>query len=568
MFCPLPKSVKKYNYLARLAARTLFLAGVGAGLPAWSAGEAVVSTSHPLATQAGIAVLKAGGNAIDAAAAIQFALNVVEPQSSGIGGGAFLLVHLAGSGETLVLDARETAPAAATPDQFAARGFRENSISGLAVGVPGTLAGFQEAQQRWGRQTLTQVLQPAIALARDGFAVTPYLAQALRSPRAALQPETRALFRHPDGRPLQVGDWLRQPDLARTFTLIATQGPAAFYQGAMAQAIVTAQQRAGPDPASVGRMTLEDLAHYRPVVRKPLVGHYRGATILTMPPPSSGGVALLQSLAALERFPLGSVPDWQALSPNAVHVTIEALRLAMADRARWVGDPAATAVPLDQLLSGTMLAARSRMIDPHHRLTLPLAPEAAEGAHTTHFTVVDREGNVVSCTSTVENLWGSGILVPGYGFLLNNELTDFNRVPQAGPGDPGANDVRPGMRPRSSMAPTLVLREEGGWFAYGSPGGPTIISSVLEMTQDLLDDRLAGMEAVRLPRYAVLDAAGSTIVEPAVPEDLVAALKESGDRLQRSERPIGSVQLVGEDPVTHDRWGVADPRRDGTAIRF
>ncbi len=530
--------------------------------------EAVIAASHPLAAEAGAAILRQGGNAVDAAEAIQFALNVVEPQSSGIGGGAFILVYLASTHETVVLDAREVAPAAATPDQFIHHTFEENSVNGVAVGVPGTLAGFAEAERRWGRKTLAAVLQPAIDLARQGFAVTPYLARELASPRAALQPETRALFRNAAGAPLREGDWLRQPDLANTFERIAAQGPGVFYRGEIAHAIVAAQQRSTLGPAGAGRMTLADLAGYQVVERAPLVGQYRHYTLVTMPPPSSGGVALLQALGLLEHFPLGRMDDFGAGGVSATHVTIEALRLAMADRALWLGDPAATQVPLQHLLDSHYLHQRVRAVDVDKRMPEVGPGFRPEGTHTTHFTVVDAGGNVVSCTSTVEELWGSGILVPGYGFLLNNELTDFNRVPQAGPQNPGANDVRPGMRPRSSMTPTLVFHDGQWLLAYGSPGGPTIISSVLEMTLDLLDDHLTGDAAVRLPRFAVLDGIGDTLIEPALPADLVDALRARGHRLILSPDPIGSVQMVGEDPVTHARWGAADPRREGTVIRF
>ena len=548
----------------RLAALVLSLYLVGAH----AQGEAVVAASHPLAAQAGAAILQQGGNAVDAAAAIQFALNVVEPQSSGIGGGAFILVYLAKTHETVVLDARETAPAAASADQFARHTFEENSVNGIAVGVPGTLAGFAEAERRWGRKTLADVLQPAIALARQGFAVTPYLAYELGSPRAALQPETRALFRNAAGAPLKEGDWLRQPDLARTFERIAAEGPAVFYQGEIARAIVAAQHRSTLGPEGVGRMTLADLAGYRAVTRAPLIGHYRNYTLVTMPPPSSGGVALLQALGLLEHFPLGRMEDFGAGELGATHVTIEALRLAMADRALWMGDPDATPIPLARLLDSHYLHERARAMDAVRRMPEAGPGRLPEGTHTTHFSVVDAEGNVVSCTSTVEEVWGSGILVPGYGFLLNNELTDFNRVPRAGPQDPGANDVRPGMRPRSSMTPTLVFRDGQWLLAFGSPGGATIISSLLEMTLDLLDDHLTGEAAVRMPRFAVLDGAGETLIEPALSHVLVDALRARGHRLTLSPDPIGSVQVVGEDPVTHARWGAADPRREGTVVRF
>ncbi len=560
--------VKKYNampFCRRCFAALLLLCNLGW---AQAQGEAVVAASHPLAAEAGATILRQGGNAVDAAAAIQFALNVVEPQSSGIGGGAFLVIYLAKTHQTVVLDAREMAPAAASADQFVHHSFEENSVNGIAVGVPGTLAGFAEAQRRWGRKNLAATLQPAIVLARQGFAVTPYLARELASPRAALQPETRALFRNAAGAPLREGDWLRQPDLAATFERIAAQGPAVFYRGEIARAIVAAQQRSTIGPDGVGRMTLADLASYQVVQRAPLVGQYRHYTLVTMPPPSSGGVALLQALGVLEHFPLGRMDDFGAGALSATHVTIEALRLAMADRSLWLGDPAATPIPLARLLDPHYLHQRVRAVDVDRRMPDTGPGFMPEGTHTTHFSVVDGEGNVVSCTSTVEELWGSGILVPGYGFLLNNELTDFNRVPQAGAHNPGANDVRPGMRPRSSMTPTLVFRDGQWLMAYGSPGGPTIISSVLETTLDVLDDHLTGEAAVKLPRFAVLDGAGDTLIEPALPAGLVDALRARGHRLILSPDPIGSVQMVGEDPVSHTRWGAADPRREGTVIRF
>lgn len=534
----------------------------------WADDRAVLAVSHPLAAQAGLEMLREGGNAIDAATAIQFALNVVEPQSSGIGGGAFLMVYVAREHKTYVLDARETAPAAATADQFAGRDFRQNSTSGLAVGVPGTLAGFSDAMKRWGRLPLSRTLQPAIHLAREGFKVGPYLAHAVQSPRAGLWPEMRQWLRNDKGQPLQAGDVFRQPELAHTLDLIARQGPSVFYRGELATAIVSAQKRSLIGAAGEGRMTLADLRNYRPRWLAPLVGHYGDVTIVTMPPPSSGGVALLQVLGMLERFPMGRAPGFEADGPLATHVTIEAMRMAMADRAMWMGDPEATAIPLAPLLSPAILAERAQAIRLDGRMPSPSGDITPGGRNTTHFSVVDREGNVVTCTSTVEAAWGSGILVPGHGFLLNNELTDFNAVPQGGTDDPGANDVRPGMRPRSSMAPTLAFRNDHWWLAYGSPGGSTIISTVLETTLDLWQDGLQPEDALRLPRFAVLDPAGDTLYEPGFPEGVLGALADKGHLLKKVDAPLGSVQVVGEDPVTHQRWGTADPRREGTVLYY
>ncbi len=534
----------------------------------WADDRAVLAVSHPLAAQAGLEMLNEGGNAIDAAAAIQFALNVVEPQSSGIGGGAFLMVYVAREHRTYVLDARETAPAAATADQFVGRDFRQNSTSGLAVGVPGTLAGFSDALQRWGRLPLSKTLQPAIRLARKGFKVGPYLAHAVQSPRAGLWPEMRQWLRNDKGQPLQVGDVFKQSELAHTLDLIAHQGPSVFYQGELAKAIVFAQKRSLIGAAGEGRMTLADLRNYHPRWMEPLVGHYGDVTIVTMPPPSSGGVALLQALGLLERFPMGRAPGFEADGPLATHVTIEAMRMAMADRALWMGDPEATVIPLAPLLSPEILAERAQAIRLDKRMPDLAGTATPGGRNTTHFSVVDREGNVVTCTSTVEAAWGSGILVTGYGFLLNNELTDFNAVPQGGGDNPGANDVRPGMRPRSSMAPTLAFRNDHWWLAYGSPGGSTIISTVLETTLDMWKDGLQPEDALRLPRFAVLDPAGNTVYEPGLSGDTLSALEGRGQVLKEVDTPLGSVQMVGEDPVTHRRWGAADPRREGTVLYY
>lgn len=574
---PIVKEIDTLSLVARLngwgwlvarASLVLILCGAPLAKPPRAAEEAVVAASHPLAAEAGARILRAGGNALDAAAAVQFALNVVEPQSSGLGGGAFVLIYLAKTGQTIALDAREQAPHRATADQFAGHDFEENSTNGIAVGVPGTLAGFAQMQHRWGRKSLAQVLQPAIELARHGFAITPYLAHALQSPRAALQPETRALFRHPDGTPLVQGEWLRQPALARTFSLLARRGPDEFYRGSIAQAIVAAQQRTRLGPAGRGRMTRADLAAYRPRFLAPLAGHYRQYDILTMPPPSSGGVALLQALGMLERFPLAQQPSLTLGEPGATHLTIEALRLALADREHWLGDPAASVIPLSHLLDPAYLRARSQQIQLTQRIG-QILPENGqpEGGQTTHFSIVDAQGNVVSCTTTVESLWGSGIMVPGYGFMLNNELTDFNLVPHAGVGDPGANDVRPGLRPRSSMTPVLVFAA-GQWrMAYGSPGGVTIISTVLEMTQDLLDGGLAAGTAIARPRFAVLDAAGHTLMEPQWPELGQQALRALGHPLLNAPNPLGSIQIVGADEPSGLRWGAADARREGTVLR-
>jgi gamma-glutamyltranspeptidase/glutathione hydrolase len=566
------------------------------------AAQGVVSVSHPLAAAAGADLLAQGGNAIDAAAAIQFALNVVEPQSSGLGGGGFMMVYVAREQRIWIVDSRETAPAAATPGMFVAGeqpvSFARASSSGVSVGVPGTLAGVSLALRRWGTRSLAQTLTPAIALAEGGFRVNRFLADDIEEDagRTAYQPETSALF-WPRGKPLQAGDWLVQADLAKTLRLIARHGPAVFYRGEIARAIVRAQQRSRTLPLATGRgrMTVEDLAHYRPVVRAPLLGQYRGRTLATMPPPSSGGVTLLQILGLLQPLPLGDASQgYGPGSPRTLHAMTEAMRLAFADRAVWLGDADFVPVPVEGLLSPAYLRERGQLIQPGQRMPTPTAGDPGavtgalprqlparatpEGVHTTHFSVADRWGNVVSYTSTIEQSWGSGITVPGYGFLLNNELTDFNFVPQrdARTGNPGANDIAPGKRPRSSMAPIMVLQAGQPIAAYGSPGGPTIINSVLNVTLNLLDHGLPMQAAIDAPRWSVTRAdgdiqceGGETRLFPAFSSETLDSLQWLGHTglTEGCRARIGSVQAVWR-AGPEARWqGAADARREGTVIR-
>jgi gamma-glutamyltranspeptidase/glutathione hydrolase len=553
--------------------------------------DGVVAVSQPAAAAAGARILAQGGNAIDAAAAVQFALNVVEPQSSGIGGGGFMLIHIAKTGETFIVDSRERAPAAARADMFAPDGlpmeFQKASTSGLAVGVPGTLRG----------------VDPAIELAERGFRVNRFLAADIANDdsRTQIQPETAATFR-PGGVPLAEGNWLVQPDLAKTLKLIASKGPDAFYRGPIARAIVKAQQRARSElgEAGRGRMTLADLAQYRVTIRKPLIGHYRGWTLAAMPPPSSGGLTLLEILKLLERFPLGDAAQGYGFgSPKTLHVMIEAMRLAFADRAVWIGDDDAAPVPQRALLNPEYLAARSALIKTDRRMDTPQAGDLSpwdasattrpkpsrtreESLHTTHFSIVDRWGNMVSYTTTIEYTWGSGITVPGYGFLLNNELTDFNFLPgaDAAEGNPGANDVAPYKRPRSSMAPLLLLKDGQPVATYGSPGGASIINSVLNVTLNLIDHGMTLQQAIDAPRLSVTNTMGKVSCEGGqafmqprfsiATQDALRKLEHVGlgeAGTDGCQETIGSVQAVVIDPATGAHRGAADRRREGTVIR-
>jgi len=608
------------------------------GIPAGAAGSTggVVATSEPLSAEAAAAVLAAGGNAIDAAAVAQFVLNVAEPQSSGIGGGGFMLVWLAASRTLFALDCRETAPAAATADMFLDPGTGAPlpaaavSTSGLAVGVPGTLHCIDLALGRWGTIPLAAAMAPAIAAA-DGIAVRPHLAESLAeglAPGGRLASEAgdgayeaaRAVFA-PGGRALQPGDWLRQPELAATFRAIAADGLPAFYDCAhpsgIARALVATQhaQRAAIAPAGRGRMTCADLAAYRPVLRQPVEGIYRGIVVRSMPAPSSGGLALVQMLAMLQRLPLGEAAAGFGFgTADTLDVMQDAMRLAFADRAMWVGDPDAVAgLPLRGLIDEDYLARRAatcprgdsvaaryclragdrlagvRAGDPRPfddalgdpvRTGRPAAaaplPAGPEGEHTTHLTITDRWGNIVSYTTTIEAPWGSGLMVAGHGFLLNNELTDFNLQPRRRglPGDadfdPGANDPAPGKRPRSSMAPTMLfVRGPDGdrpVAAYGSPGGSTIINTLLNMTLNLIDHRLPVQDAVDRPRISLSSPAddATTLVEDGFDPSVLDRLVVLGYRFR--PRVIGSVQAVVLDPHTGRAWGAADGRRDGAVI--
>lgn len=589
----------------------ILLVGLGAG-PAHSGptdlgipgvGGGVVTTTEPLAAAAGAEMLRKGGNAIDAAAAVQFALNVIEPQSSGLGGGGFMMVYLARERKVVVLDSRETAPAAATADMFASQSsFSTRSTSGYAVGVPGTLMGVSTALNKWGTMSLAETLTPAIDLAENGFRVSSRLAEGVLSDRLTNEPgnpayeEARNVF-VPGGTPLQAGDLLVQPDLANTLKMIANQGTGALYAGPMAQAIIDTQRntRSG-NPDGVGRMELADLRQYKVALRKPVEGDYRGFRIVSMPPPSSGGLTVIGILKLMERFPIGDESQGFGFgSKRTLNVAIEAMRIAFADRGVWMGDDDFIDVPSSGLLSDQFIALRSALIDPDSRqsdvmaddprpFNMPSHPRInvragriadVEGVNTTHFSIVDRHGNIVTYTTTIESSWGTGLMVPGYGFLLNNELTDFNSTPTFNPDpaafNPGANDVAPGKRPRSSMAPTMVFYHNRPLAALGSPGGSTIIDTVLLALTNLIDHEMPIQEAIDAPRYAQTSANGSTGLELGFADDVLDELRDLGHVFRDPSFPgivgdaQGSVQAVLPDRSGRF-FGAADKRRIGAVI--
>jgi len=472
------------------------------------------------------------------------------------------------------------------------------STSGYAVGIPGTLLCVTTALDNWGTFELTEVIEPAIGMAENGIRVSSRLEESILSSRLDNEvgnpayDEARNVFR-PGGVPLAEGDLLVQPDLAKTFRRIAEQGPSALYTGEIADAIVATQlaTRSG-NPDGAGRMTLDDLANYQEVIRKPVEGLYRGYRIVGMPPPSSGGLTSIQILKMLERFPIGDESQGYGFgSTRTLNVMIEAGRLAFADRAVWIGDDDFVDVPSVGLLSDEYIAMRSALINPDGRQNFvepddprpfddsgvkdkvkPMMVEDAdeEGRNTTHFTIVDRDGNVVTWTSTIESGWGTGLMVPGFGFMLNNELTDFNSVPAFNPDpdnfNPGANDVAPGKRPRSSMAPTMIFgSDEKPLAAFGSPGGSTIIWSVADVTMNLIDHEMVIQEAIDAPRLAQTSANGSTQRELGFSDAVIQSLIDL-DHVIRAPSVIGSVQAVILDQRGRKQFGAADKRRIGGVV--
>ncbi len=566
--------------------------------------QGVVAVANPYGAEAGAQVLEQGGNAIDAAVAIAYALNVVEPQSAGIGGGGFMMIHRARSGQTLAIDSRETAPAGATPAMFV--GVPEPSLQGVAVGVPGMVRGTALALEQHGTLPLATVLQPAIRLADAGFAATPRYAAVSCSPRSQNSPEAAAMF-CPGGAAPVVGSRVQNKALAETLRLIAANGPDCFYvvmpdKGCdIAKGIVEGQRFDRPQApgGKGGSLHYADLANYRAAIRTPIEGSYRGYRIKAMPPPSSGGLALLQMLGMLERFPLGDASQGYGFgSAKTVNVMADAMRVAFADRSVWMGDADVVPVPVKGLLHPAYVGLRGAAIVPGARIEpnpLPgdprpyqtagleagmrlavAEPVTGPGETTTHFVVADRWGNVVSYTNTIESPHGIGVLA-GYrnadgsfrshGFLLNNELTDFNTAPTTHPftGGAGFNDVQPGKRPRSSMTPTMIFTPGGRpLIAYGSPGGATIINSVLNVTLNLIDHQMTLQDAIDAPRVSATSAASAVTLENGFPAATVDGLAALGYHVGIAA--IGAVQAVRIDPQTGQQYGAADARREGTVI--
>lgn len=529
--------------------------------------KGMVSTAEALATQVGLDVLREGGNAVDAGVAVGMALAVTLPRAGNIGGGGFMIIHDAESDETVALDFREKAPKAAFRDMFLDEDGnadpQKSRFSYLASGVPGTVRGLALAAEKYGSKSWKDLVEPAIELAEEGFTVYPDLESSLQTTigRKRFNKPAYQTFTKRNGKLYKAGDTLKQPDLAKSLKLIA-KDPDAFYTGAIAEKIAKDMEKNG------GMITLDDLASYQPAIREPITGKYRGYTIKSMPPPSSGGVHIVQMLNILEPFPLG---EWGHNTAKTVHHITETMRLAYADRSKHLGDSDYVDVPIEGLTSAAYAKDLRSKINPLKATPSteigPGTPQGYESDETTHFSIIDKDGNAVSCTYTLNFSYGSGIMIPGTGILMNNEMDDFS----AKPGVPNAygliggeyNAVEPGKRMLSSMSPTIVLGEDGVFLVTGSPGGSRIITSALQVIMNVIDHGMNPAEADSAVRFHHQWYPDMLRVERGFPGDTMRLLKEMGHDVQ-VRTTIGATQTIlrSEDVL----YGSSDPRRSSGAV--
>ncbi len=549
------------------------------------ASRAIVVSVHELASRAGVEMLRAGGNAVDAAVATGFALAVVHPQAGNLGGGGFLLLRNA-SGKTHFIDFREKAPAAATENMYLdAQGnvipesHKDSSVVGYrAIGVPGTVAGLVYAEKQYGKLSLERVIAPAIKLARNGFPLAYEDTEDLKQDEYLSQfPESRRIFLR-DGSYYKPGELFKQPELAHTLERLA-QDPDEFYHGALARELAEAIHKGG------GLVTAADLAAYEVKEREPIRGSYRGYDIISAPPPSSGGVALVEILNILEGYDLGKLGN---RSGDAIHLEAEAFRRAFYDRTDFMGDPDFAKVPVAQLIDKKYAAAWRDSIDLDHasvskdlkrprifseleRVAQSRPAAIREPQNTTHYSVVDADGNAVSVTTTLNDSFGSRVTAPGLGFLLNDEMDDFaskQGVPNVygliqGP----ANAIGPGKRPLSAMTPTIVLKDGRLFLVLGSPGGPTIITTVANVLIGVVDFSLDIQEAVNAPRFHHQWLPDEILVEDRLSPDTMNVLRSKGHKL-RIEHFWGDGECIMVDPKTGQRLGGSDGRNNGKAVGY
>ncbi len=546
----------------------------------------MVVSVHRLASRAGAQMMKAGGNAVDAAVAVGFALAVVYPEAGNLGGGGFMLIRTADS-KIRFIDYREKAPAAATANMYLdAKGnvIEEASTVGYkSIGVPGSVAGMVYAEEKYGKLSLERVMAPAIKLARDGFTLSAGDAKDLRDDEDAKVlarfPESKRIFQR-DGNYYKAGELFKQPDLARTLQRIASQ-PDDFYHGAMARELAATMQKGG------GLITADDLAHYEVKEREAIRGSYRGYEIISAPPPSSGGITLIEILNILEGYDLGKL---RGRPPQAIHLTVEAFRRAFFDRADFLGDPDFSRIPVAQLIDKRYAAAWRESIDPAHAsvskdLRRPaifseLEQYAAlhskpgtrvEPNQTTHYSVVDPEGNAVAVTTTLNASFGSGVTAEGLGFLMNDEMDDFASK-QGTPNMFGliqgpANAIGPGKRPLSAMAPTIVLKDGKLFMVLGSPGGPRIITTVANILMGVVDYGMNIQEAVNAPRFHHQWLPDVTDAEQDFPPATIRGLEGMGHRVD-AEDYWSDGECIMIDPKSGERLGASDKRNNGRAVGF
>ncbi len=536
--------------------------------PVW-ASQGMVSSQQAIATKVGLNILKQGGNAVDAAVAVGFTLAVTLPRAGNLGGGGFMLVHLAKQNKTIAIDYREMAPIAAHRDVFLdAQGNVDKNKSrfhGLAVGVPGTVKGLTQAVRDYGRLTLQQVMQPAIQLAEEGFIVDRDLALSLSraNKRLSQWPATTKIFYHADGSYYQVGERLKQPDLANTLKGIARKGADGFYKGGTAQSIVASVNQAG------GQMSLADLAGYQVKIRRPIEGSYRGHRIASMPPPSSGGTHIVQILNIMEQVDIESIGHNSA---NTIHLMAEAMRRAYADRSEYLGDPDFNKVPVNELTDKAYAKKLFKQINLNQASSSALIKPGLEASYespqTTHFSIVDNEGNAVSNTYTLNFSYGSGIVAEGTGVLLNNEMDDFSAKPGVanayGLIGGEANAVEARKRPLSSMSPTIVFQKNSDevMLVTGSPGGSRIITTTLQLISNVIDHKMNIAEATQASRFHHQWWPDKITLEKGFSIDTINLLKQKGHEIEASRWAMGSTQSILK---SKDGWtGASDPRQSGT----
>ncbi len=561
---------------------------VGSGFeekPGWAADSFAVAAANPLATDAGYQVLKAGGNAIDAAVAVQMVLTLVEPQSSGIGGGAFLM-HFDGA-DVQAYDGRETAPAAVTGELFMEDGeplpFMEAVASGLSVGVPGTLRMLEQAHAEHGQLAWQELFTPAITLAEEGFAVSQRLHTSLANDEYLRENDlAQAFYYSADGEPLEVGTTLKNPALAAILRRIAEEGSAAFYEGEVAEDLVEQVQS---HPVRPGKISLDDISGYQSLEREPLCTPWQQWEVCGFPPPSSGHLTIMQILGMLDQQPLLEAPLENGVTSSGwLHQFLEASRLAFADRGRYIADPDFVEAPggdWSLMLAPDYLGKRSELIgeesmgenaEPGNPGELAVSfasqPEQPEYG-TSHISIVDADGNAIAMTTTIEQAFGSRILADGGtdlpgGYLLNNELTDFSLTPEVD-GQPVANRVEPGKRPRSSMSPTLVFDQETGALvaSLGSPGGAAIIHYTARTLAAMRDWGLNAQEALSLP-HAITLGGDVYLEEGRFPEEIIESLRERGHNVSERELTSGLQAIRRLEDGT--LFGGADPRREGVVM--